>query len=67
MSATAGAVLGAPPVSFPTDHLSCLAPLTCPCLQYASRGLHQSLHDFEEHLEDVGRDWLNPGLLQGPA
>ncbi|KAL4445001.1 hypothetical protein ABPG77_004051 [Micractinium sp. CCAP 211/92] len=35
--------------------------------QYTGQGLHQQVADFEEHLEDLGQDWLNAGLLQGPA
>ncbi|KAL4424106.1 hypothetical protein ABPG75_001407 [Micractinium tetrahymenae] len=35
--------------------------------QFTGQGRHQQLADFEEHLEDLGRDWTNAGLLQGPA
>lgn len=32
--------------------------------QYTGQGRHQQLADFEEHLEDLRRDWFNVGLLQ---
>jgi hypothetical protein len=35
--------------------------------QYAGEGRHLALCDFEEHLDDISLDWLNSGLLQGPA
>lgn len=35
--------------------------------QLLGQGRHQQVHDFEEHLEDIGLDWLNPTLLVGPA
>ncbi|KAL4856488.1 ER membrane protein complex subunit 8/9 [Chlorella vulgaris] len=35
--------------------------------QLASKGMHRSLADFEQHLDDISADWLNPGLLQGPV
>ena len=40
-----------------------------PLLQYASEGRHLELVDWEDHLEDISAaaDWLNPGLLAGPA
>ena len=30
---------------------------------YLAEGRHQRLVDFEDHLEDISRDWLNPSLL----
>ncbi|KAI7844049.1 hypothetical protein COHA_002389 [Chlorella ohadii] len=35
--------------------------------QLLGEGRHQQLHDFEEHLDDIALDWLNPTLLAGPA
>ncbi|KAI3432209.1 hypothetical protein D9Q98_003771 [Chlorella vulgaris] len=35
--------------------------------QLTSKGMHRSLADFEQHLDDISADWLNPGLLQGPV
>jgi hypothetical protein len=36
-------------------------------LQYTAQGKHRALVDFEEALEDITADWLNPSLLVGPA
>jgi hypothetical protein len=30
---------------------------------YVGEGRHRRLADFEDHLEDLAADWLNPGLL----
>lgn len=38
-----------------------------PAPQFTAQGRHQQLADFEEHLDDLGRDWLDARLLQGPA
>lgn len=35
--------------------------------QLLGEGRHQQVRDFEEHLEDIAVDWLNPTLLVGPA
>ena len=37
------------------------------CLQLLEQGRAAQLADFEDHLEDLAADWLNPGLVQGPA
>ena len=71
------------PASFCLHPLGCVEPNTFGCCttclpacptalppmlpQYAGEGRHLALCDFEEHLDDISLDWLNPGLLQGPA
>ncbi|EFN52064.1 hypothetical protein CHLNCDRAFT_58988 [Chlorella variabilis] len=35
--------------------------------QYAAEGRHRALVDFEQHLDDINANWLNTGLLEGPA
>lgn len=35
--------------------------------QLVGGGRHQELADFEDHLDDLAADWLNPTLLKGPA
>lgn len=34
-------------------------------LNMFAAGRHRELVDYEEHLDDLGRDFLNPGLLAG--
>lgn len=36
-------------------------------MQYAAEGRHRALVDFEQHLDDINANWLNTGLLEGPA
>ncbi len=47
-----------------------LGALECPVAgvadllaEYVGEGRHRRLADFEDHLEDLTADWLNPGLL----
>jgi len=30
---------------------------------YVAEGRHQRLADFEDHLDDLKKDWMNPDLL----
>lgn len=32
--------------------------------QLSADEAHRKLTDFEDHLEDISRDWLNPSLLR---
>lgn len=48
----------------PGARLSCpVAGLTGLLAAYVEEGRHRRVADFEDHLEDLSADWLNPELL----